>query len=299
MEVRIILFKHHEHEFLNDVGTSGRHYLNMAQCSAPVDGIVGSYTGNSFALQATIATLLGLALYSAIELIVLVFSMFHAYSGLYFWSLLITALLGVIPDALGLLLKYFKLAPIWIPVTLSTAGWAIMVTGQSLVLYSRLHLILRDQRILRGVLAMIIVDAIIFQVPQIIASYGVIYACHLAFGRFFNTWEKVQLTAFFVQEIIISSIFIVQTVNLLRSYPTRSKRRTNIMYQLLVINLAIILMDISLLVLEYIGLFIIQTVLKTFFYTIKLKLEIAVLSRLVSFVQYDPTQDSSGMSTSQ
>ncbi|CAG7927980.1 unnamed protein product [Penicillium olsonii] len=209
--------------------------------------------------------------------------MFHIYSGLYFWSLLITALLGVIPDALGLLLKYFKLAPIWIPVTLSTGGWAIMVTGQSLVLYSRLHLILRDQRILRCVLAMIIVDAIILQVPQIIASYGVIYACHLAFGPFFNTWEKVQLTGFFVQEIVISSIFIVQTVNLLRSYPTRSKRRTNIMYQLLVINLAIILMDISLIVIEFIGLFIIQTVLKTFFYTIKLKLEIAVLSRLVSF----------------
>jgi len=268
----------------------------MVQCSAPVDGIVGSYSGNSFALQASIASLLGLALYNASELIVLVFSTFHVYTGLYFWSLLITALLGVMPDALGLLLKYFNLAPIWIPVTLSTAGWCIMVTGQSLVLYSRLHLILHDERILRGVRAMIIINAIILQIPQIISSYGVIYACHLAFGRFFNTWEKVQLTGFFAQEIIISSIFIVQTVKLLRSYPTRSKRRTNIMYQLLAINLAIILMDISLIVIEFIGLFIIQTVLKPFFYTVKLKLEIAVLSRLVSVVQYDSSHDSSGFS---
>lgn len=268
----------------------------MVQCSAPVEGIVGSYTGNSFALQAFIASLLSLALFSALELLVLVFSVFHVYRGLYFWSLLITALLGVIPDALGLLLKYFKLAPIWIPVTLSTAGWSVMLTGQSLVLYSRLHLILRDQRVLRFVLGMIIVDAIVLQVPQIIASYGVIYACHLAFGRFFNVWEKVQLTGFFVQEVVISSVFIVQTLKLLRSYPTRSKRRTSIMHQLLAINLVIITMDISLLTLEFIGLFIIQTVLKTFFYTVKLKLEIAVLSRLVSFVQGDSSQDSSSMS---
>jgi hypothetical protein len=271
----------------------------MVQCTAPVDGIVGSYTGNSFALQAFIASLLGLALYNALELIVLVFSIFHAYTGLYFWSLLIASLFGVIPDAIGLLLKYFDLAPIWIPVTLSTWGWATMVTGQSLVLYSRLHLILRDERILRGILAMIIIDAIILQVPQIIASYGVIYACHLAFGQFFNTWEKVQLTGFFVQEIIISSIFIAKTVKLLCSYPIRSKRRTNIMYQLLAINSAIIIMDLSLIVMEFVGLFIIQTVMKTFFYTVKLKLEIAVLSRLVSFVQYDFSQSSSGMSHSQ
>lgn len=33
------------------------------------------------------------------------------------------------------------------------------------------------------------------------------------------------------------------------------------------------------------GFFITQTVLKCFFYTVKLKLEIAVLSRLASFVQ--------------
>ncbi|KAJ5293730.1 hypothetical protein N7508_008551 [Penicillium antarcticum] len=268
----------------------------MAQCSAPVEGIVGSYTGNSFALQGFIVSLLGIAIYSSLELIVLVFSIFHTYSGLYFWSLLITALLGIIPDALGLLLKYFQLAPIWIPVTLSTAGWCIMVTGQSLVLYSRLHLVQQNKRVLRFVLGMIIFDAIVFQIPQIIASYGVVYACDLDFGRFFNVWEKVQLTVFFVQEIIISSIFIVQTVKLLRSYPTRSKRKTNIMYQLLAINSAIILMDISLIVMEFLGLFIIQTVLKTFFYTVKLKLEIAVLSRLVSFVQYDFHQDSSGFS---
>lgn len=268
----------------------------MTNCAAPVEGIVGAYTGNSFAVQASIASLLGCALYGAIELIVIIFSTFHIYRGLYFWSLLISALLGVIPDALGLLLKYFQLAPIWIPVTLSTVGWCIMVTSQSLVLYSRLHLVVFSAKVLRCVLGMIIFDAVVLQIPQIIASYGAVYECHLQFPHFFNVWEKVQLTLFFVQEIIISAIFIVQTTKLLRLYPTRSKRRTNIMYQLLAINFVIILMDISLITLEFSGLFISQTVLKCFFYAVKLKLEIAVLSRLATFVRSHFEQESSSLS---
>ena len=61
----------------------------MVVCEAPVQGIVGAYTGNSFAVQASIASLLACALYSALELIILVFSTFKKYHGLYFWSLLV------------------------------------------------------------------------------------------------------------------------------------------------------------------------------------------------------------------
>ncbi|PYI04740.1 integral membrane protein [Aspergillus sclerotiicarbonarius CBS 121057] len=269
----------------------------MANYSAPVEGIAGGYTGDSLAMQAFLACFLGCALYSALELVILVFLTFHVYSGLYFWSLLISTGLGIIPQALGLLLKYFMLAPIWIPVTLSTAGWAIMVTGQSVVLYSRLHLLTSNQKVLRFVRYMIIVDAIVLQIPQIVLSYGAVYGS-FRYSYMYNIWAKVQLTGFFVQEIIISTIFIVQTFRLLYLYPHRSKRRTTIMEQLLVINTTIILMDISLLALEYMDLFIIQTVLKTFFYTVKLKLEFAVLSRLVSFVHYDPELDSSTLNGS-
>lgn len=235
-------------------------------------------------------------MYSAIELIVLVFLIFKRYQGLYFWSLLVTSSCGVMPYALGLVLKYFELAPIWVPVTLSTFGWTIMVTGQSLVLFSRLHLVVYNTKVLHFVLGMIIFDAITMQIPQIIASYGAVYACHRNLARFFNIWEKVQLTVFFVQEIIISTIFIVAAMRLMRLNPTRTKRRSNLMYQLLVINCVIIVMDVSLLTLEFLSLFILQTVLKSFFYTVKLKLEIAVLSRLSSFAQSQYQGESSGVS---
>ncbi|KAJ5134624.1 hypothetical protein N7448_000356 [Penicillium atrosanguineum] len=265
-------------------------------CEAPVEGIVGAYTDNSFAFQASITSLIGCAMYSALELIVLVFLVFSRYHGLYFWSLLITSSCGIIPDALGLVLKYFELAPIWIPVTLSTAGWTIMVTGQSLVLYSRLHLVVYNTKVLRFVLGMIIFDAITMQIPQIIASYGAVFACQKHFMRFFNIWEKVQLTVFFVQEIIISTIFIVAAMRLMRLNPTWTKRRSNLMFQLLTMNFAIIAMDVSLLTLEFLSLFILQTVLKVFFYTVKLKLEIAVLSRLSAFARSHYQDESSGLS---
>ncbi|KKK17114.1 hypothetical protein ARAM_006290 [Aspergillus rambellii] len=191
----------------------------MVNNSGPVEGIVAGYTGNSFTVQAVLATLLASAVYNALELIIIIFFMFHHYFNLYFWSLMVTAAFGVIPQSVGLFLKYFELATISIPVTLSTVGWCIMATGHSLVLYSRLHFVLFNKLALRLILFLIIADAVIFQVPQIVVSYGSIYAEHTKFPAAFNTWESVQITGFFVQEFIISSVFIVQTLKILQLHP--------------------------------------------------------------------------------
>lgn len=57
------------------------------------------------------------------------------------------------------------------------------------------------------------------------------------------------------------------------------------MHQLIGINVFIITMDLGLLGLECASLYILETTTKPVFYSIKLKLEFAVLSRLVSFVR--------------
>lgn len=54
--------------------------------------------------------------------------------------------------------------------------------------------------------------------------------------------------------------------------------------QLFLINLVIILMDVGLISIEYAGLFLLETVSKGVFYPVKLKLEFAILSRLVKLV---------------
>ena len=56
------------------------------------------------------------------------------------------------------------------------------------------------------------------------------------------------------------------------------------MYQLFFINIILICFDLAILILEAINLFVMQTCLKPFFYSVKLLLEFAILSRLVEVV---------------
>lgn len=253
--------------------------------SAPSNGITGGYTGHDLGLQIAMGTFTGIAWYNASELIALIFVTFRHYRGLYFWSLLISSAVGVLPYSVGFLMKFFQLTSVtWLSVTFLTVGWYAMVTGQSMVLYSRLHLLNRNPNILRPVLYMIIIDAFILHIPTTVLTYGPNFASsNERYVRGYNIMEKIQMTGFCLQEFILSGIYIYETIALLRGNPEKGRRK--IMYQLLAINLAIILMDIGLLVVEYMNLYVIETTLKGAIYSIKLKLEFAVLGQLIRLVR--------------
>ena len=85
-----------------------------------------------------------------------------------------------------------------------------------------------------------------------------------------------------IQETILSSIYIIEILSLLRTSLRPGTR--SIMRQILAINAAVILMDVALLGIEYASLFLFETILKGPLYSIKLKLEFATLSRLVKVV---------------
>ncbi|KAJ5587044.1 uncharacterized protein N7459_002809 [Penicillium hispanicum] len=257
----------------------------MANYTAAGDGITGGYMGTSLGMQITIATLAGITWYNAFELVILVFVTFAQYRGTYFWSLLVSSAIGLIPYSLGFLLKFFNLTSAWFSVTLLTVGWWSMVTGQSVVLYSRLHLVLRNQRVLRRVLTMIVVDAVALHLPTTVLTYGsnLAHPPHRAiFLSGYNVMEKIQMTGFCIQEFIISGLYIWETVRMIRLDPDRTKRK--IQYQLLIINFIIIVLDLGLLVAEYMNYYIMETMLKGAVYSIKLKLEFAVLGKLIHLV---------------
>lgn len=262
--------------------------------SAPSNGITGGYTGHDLGLQIAMGTFTGVAWYNATELIALIFVTFRQYRGLYFWSLLVSSAFGVLPYSVGFLMKFFQLtSATWLSVTFLTLGWYAMVTGQSMVLYSRLHLLNRNPKILRPVLCMIIIDAIILHIPTTVLTYGSNFASsNSRYVNGYNIMEKIQMTGFCLQEFILSGIYIYETIGLLRANPEYGRRK--IMYQLLAINFIIILMDIGLLVVEYMNIYVIETTLKGAIYSIKLKLEFAVLGQLIRLVrthswQPDPT----------
>jgi hypothetical protein len=226
------------------------------------------------------AAFASLAWYNAIELIVLCFFSFRRWRGTYFWSLLVAS--GcIIPYCLGFVLLFFStgVTP-WLCVTLVVLGWYGMITGQSMVLWSRLHLVLQNRKLLRGVLYMICVDAIMLHIPTTVLLFGTVAHPTGRWPRAYDIMERVQLIGFCIQELIISCIYVWETVKLLRLRP--EGRPQGILNQLLVINILILVLDISVVVIEYIGYYAVQVLFKPVAYSVKLKLEYAILGKLIA-----------------
>jgi len=237
---------------------------------------------SNFAERTTVACLIGLAWYNALELIVLCFTTFKRYGGCYFWCLLISSV-AIIPFGLGYLLLIYNIYTNLFPVAMELIAWVCMVTGQSLVLWSRLHLVVQDPTVLRWTLAMIIIDAIVFHIPASVLELGSHSNKSALFTSGFNVFERIQLIAFSLQEVVLSVIYSWEAVRLLNLRPRGHYRGT--LVQLLIVNLAMILMDAAVIGVQYSGLFDIHVTLKAFVYSVKLKLEYAILGKLVAFTE--------------
>ncbi|KAG8161076.1 hypothetical protein KVR01_009340 [Diaporthe batatas] len=242
------------------------------------------------ALRAFVITVGVLAVYNAAELAVMALLTFRRYSGLYFWAVLVSAL-AIIPYTVGFALDLLDVVggpARYAAITLITVGWWPMVSGQALVLWSRLHLIVpkgpRGERIVRWTGWMIAADAVVFHLPTTVFTFGsaVDGPSVRAFARGYDVMEKIQMTGFFCQEVVLSSIYVVETFRILRTSLQPDTRTT--MRQLLAINAVIIAMDLGLLGLEAASYYILETMLKGVVYSIKLKLEFAILGKLVRFV---------------
>ncbi|KAF2480995.1 hypothetical protein BDY17DRAFT_254507 [Neohortaea acidophila] len=253
---------------------------------AQLHGTTTFFDGQYGAVSVTLTICCALALFNAIELLFLIFTTFKRYSGLYFWSLVVASA-GILPYVISILCEYFTLTNQLAGEVLSTFGWPMMVTGQSLVLYSRLGVVLGPEhhRILRPVKWMIIIDGIVFHISTQVVMFGA-YNAHPAreWALAYKYIEKIQMTGFTVQELIISGLYVWRTLDILKTVDDasgRSRRRRRTMMELFSINAVIIILDIALLVVEYQNRHVIEQSLKGFVYSFKLKLEFAVLRKLV------------------
>lgn len=225
-----------------------------------------------------IACFIGIALYNSIELVVLCFVTFNKYNSCYFWSLLIASI-SIVLFALGYIVTIFRLGIIYAGVATEIVGWYGLVIGQSMVLWSRLHLIIHNQWIIQGTLAMIIVLAIIFLIPATVFEFGIHSTYRNKFYTGFNIVERIQLVGISVQEIILSAIYSWEAARLLRMRPRDHYH--GILVQLLFINLVMVGMDAAIIGSQYAGYFIVHVTLKAMAYSIKLKMEYNILGRLV------------------
>lgn len=223
----------------------------------------------------------------SLELLVLVYVTFNRRRGLYFWSIIITAL-GFILQIAGYLLKFYENN--WPRVLVNiifTVGRVSNVTGFSIVLWSRLHLLISNRYyMLQIILGIIIFDSIVMHIPTIIFRFYMMSPQYRKqFVHPLEMMERVQQTVFALQETAISSLYIYYASSFLRSSFAPPRRKVIALRLLIAVQVATILMDVGLTTFDYLSLYTLKCALHPFVYAVKLKMEFVVLNQLVAVVK--------------
>ena len=231
-----------------------------------------------------IAAFSAVPMWMTLELTFQIYATFKKYSGLYFWSLLFCTW-SVTIQQIGRICTYLVPGCNQVfSLTFTMLGWVGTVTGFAVVLYSRLHLVTRSRRILRGVLGIIVADVFILHLPTMVAQIGVVTKHQPSWISWYPTIEKLQIVGFSLQETIISGIYINAARRLVKeSYNAHTKHRIRL---LVLSQIVCILLNVPFIVLAYVDLFLLMTTLTSFAYAIKLKLEFIVLNQLISIVKH-------------
>lgn len=158
------------------------------------------------------------------------------------------------------------------------------MTGFSLVLYSRLNLVVRNRKILKAVLCMICVDAVCFHTPIIIFDFGVSSPHPNVWYTPMIVMEKIQVVGFSIQETIISMLYIYHASGFLKDVYTRQMHR--VMQLLIFAQLMAILFDICLITVDCNNMFTLKIIVHPFVYAIKLKMEFVVLNQLLALIKH-------------
>jgi hypothetical protein len=219
----------------------------------------------------------------SLELLVLVYVTFKRHSGIYFWSIVVTTL-GLILQTTGYILKSFENScPPILVVIICKVGWVSNVTGFSIVLWSRLHLVVNNDRLLKFVLCVILADGLICHTPIIVFEFGLISKHHAAYFHPMEVYERIQQTIFTLQETAISSLYIYHAVRFLdNGYTTQTRR---VITLLVAVQITVVALDILLTVFDYNNMFTLKCTIHPFVYSIKLKLEFIVLNQLQQIVK--------------
>ncbi|KAI9793460.1 MAG: hypothetical protein M1833_000746 [Piccolia ochrophora] len=223
-----------------------------------------------------------IALYIFFEIQAQIFRYFRKYTGLYFWSLQIAAW-GVFFHTLGYILKWWAPNSPWgFSTFVCLAGWSAMITGQSLVLYSRLHLVLRKRSVLRTVFIMIVTTFVTLQIPTWVTAFGGAYdPVHtVRWSPPMAIMERIHQVGFFLQETFISVLYIWATSKLLK--PMVNVREKRVMWDLILINVIVVCLDVVMITWVYLNRPDVKDPLQEFSYALKLKLEFVVLNQLMA-----------------
>lgn len=236
-----------------------------------------------------VAAICAVGYWLVLELTFEVYLTFKRHDGLYFWSITVSTW-GVALRSIGWTIQMFVHgANVYLTTTCLIIGVSAMVTGFSFVLYSRLHLVVRDHRILRVVLAVIIFDGVAFLLPLAVSQFGVISPNRYSYISLILPTERLYAIGNFLQEFALGCLYIwTARRTVLHSFVAGKRKVTAV---LIGAQILVILLDIPALVLAWPwpnmgAMIIILGTLHPTLYAIKLKIELVVLNQLVQIVRH-------------
>ncbi|GKT57638.1 integral membrane protein [Colletotrichum tofieldiae] len=226
------------------------------------------------------------AYYNTIETFFSIFTTFKRRQGRYFWSMIVSNT-GINVNVIAFVLRYFGYyhEAIFTSSIIIPLAWYSMVTGQAIVLWSRLHLVVHSQRKIRLILSMIIFNAVTMHIPETVIFF-LANTNPKQWTMPFKIYEKVELIVFTIQETIIAAFFLYEGYKSLKPLSAiKPKAVTNMVRHLTALFAVVFILDTGLIILEYNDKFEIQTMCKPFVYSVKLKVEFVVLNKLLAFTR--------------
>ncbi|KAJ3235750.1 hypothetical protein HDU78_005040 [Chytriomyces hyalinus] len=218
-----------------------------------------------------------IAIYNSLEVLVIMLKVFQKYNTLYFWAVLATTL-GIALFAIGFLDLFFKLyvesSSILRPLIVLTIGWYGMVTGFAITLYSRLAIIRVPNFIQISIRNFIIYNIVFSHFPTTVFTFGANIVGTEFWVHGYSIIEKIQMTMFCVQEIILGVVYLIY---IQKKFGSRLK---SLVSHTIGANLFVLGLDILMLIIEYCNLYKYQIMLKVLVYSIKLKFEFYILTLL-------------------
>lgn len=224
-----------------------------------------------------IVSMFAISAWSAIEVIIAVFETFQKYRGLYFWSMQIAAG-GILLHSIPGQIRYTNLAPALSVSVPYVIGWMWMVTGQALILWSRLHLVVADVRHVRWVLWLIIANVFVLHIPV-----GVLFFLKGYDTRFFRAayvYDRLQTIGFACQDTLLCGIYVREALRALKPvFESKGAQGRRIIYRILFVNIIGIVLNMLVVAAEFQFHYYVASG-RILAYSIKLKLEFLALTQL-------------------
>ncbi|KAE9980786.1 hypothetical protein EG328_012034 [Venturia inaequalis] len=180
-----------------------------------------------------LSSFFAISLYLTLDLLIQIHLKFKKYTGLYYFSILATTV-GIGMHAIAFILKLFvpgmaddglnSLAANLASTAVAKIGWVLNTTGFSMVLWSRLGLVIRDGRIRTWTLCIIILDAILLHTPIIVFSFGLSTPSAREWLPYMSHMERIQIIGFTLQDLALSTFYTISSARLLDIRYTKQRR---------------------------------------------------------------------------